>query len=367
MRFNNFLTAAASIAAFAGLISDARATYMTSNGTVQVSSDTHIAPPLPNIQQLSGPTSGGYVYTNQVSGSPFTSGNIRTISVQRVNEAILNQSNIKVGMNASPGTALVAVTALKGTLVGGGTASFSQGTLFLIAVPSATFSATDPDTWAKPADAAILAQYSLVKDSVINGPDQASVPPIIGTTFDPATTTAALMNLSSISVLQGQPVGQFLFTENSLPVQNSPTSGDNFIRDVQNINGLTSIHDGLYVTITQNVQNITGLTDASAGLALGATDLTVLNDYAGAASLGDLGLPGTAFATAYGATNTGPPGNTFFPGGSGATTNKTGDFLATLASNANIVTVPVPEPDSFVLFGLGIAGLAAVRFRNRKK
>ena len=366
MYFKKFLAAAVALAVVAGLTNDARATYMTSNGTVQVSSDTHVNPPINAIQQLSGSTAGGYVYTNQVSGTTFTSGEIRTVSVQRITDAILNQSNIKVGANVNPGMALVAVTALKGTLQGGGVASFSQGTLFLIAVPSATFSATNPDTWAKPADNQIIAQYTMIQDSVINGPDQASSPPIVGTTFDPATTTAALMNTSSISVLGGLPVGQFLFTENSLPVQNSPTSGNNFIRNVQNINGLPSIHDGLFVTITQNIQGIRTLNPGSGVLT--SSDLTVLNAYAGAAGLGNLGGANTAFATGLGTSNTGTPNALFFPGGSlvtGTNRSRTGDFFATLASNANIVTVPVPEPGSMILFGLGLVGLAA--FRARKK
>jgi hypothetical protein len=351
MYFKKFAALAAALVV-ALVSSTAQATFFTSNGVVEMTSTQTPLGPLSTAISLSGPSDGGAIYTNQISGSVSTTGDIHTVSAQIINTA---RTPLQTSLSFAPhgsGNILVAISGVSGHLVADGTVLFDTGKLFLVEVAEATFNPQDPDTWV----GTLVATYSLTTpQDVLPGsavginPSGAIVP-----------QDASVINLSALAAIPGAPQGQFLF------IEDRPT---NFIHDVvppQNgpLAGLPT-NEGLLTQIGQIVNpNSTGQT--LDGVALTNSDLDVLNAVAAAAGLSNTGGAGTAFATGFG--GAGSVSSDFFadPAGLGTHTG-TGDFFAALSSTTYLVVQAVPEPSTFALAGMGLVALCGMAARRRNK
>jgi hypothetical protein len=344
--FRKTLAAAMAAAVCLTLSTDANAGYFTTNGDVELSSTQTAVPPLDDITSLSGPDALGFIYTNQVSGVAGVSGEVRTVSVQAINSAILGQSSIVVPPSGS-GQSLIAVSGISGTLTAPGETTFTSGRLMLYAVPEVTYLAQNPSTFTLPADAVRIAEYTL-------GSPGAVFPGPVGSAIVPQA--AADINVSSIAAFNGLGEGQFVFLEDSLLVQNDSTGGDNFLRDVKGSNGPV-YPDGLFVQIEQSVRTGPSFTGQNG---LDAADLDVLNSIAIAA-----GLPAYGFATGFGSAGAGTATDFFAEPAGFGTPEGSGDFFATLDSTAHIIA-STPEPGSVALFCIGLAAAGFVGRRKRQ-
>lgn len=352
---------------------DAKAVFITSNGSVEMIDPSAAGdPPLVHIKLLDD---AGFVLTNQVSGSvvggvPTVGSEIRSIAIGIVDQ-VLNGAFTDATL--PDGTDLLFVTAIRGEIVAGppGTALFTQGRIFALSKPALGFDNRDPDTW--PTVASAFAEWDLAE--VQEWLDGSPVGSAVG-------YPAEDVNRSGINVItpQTRGQGQFLFVEDSSAAQTAGatpgsapgTGGDNFIRDVVDNSppGLVKTDEGVGVEVSQTIENISA-TDAGTfdEGRVSATDLLVLNAFAAAAFSGvgvdlDLVAPGVqAWATGIG--GAAAPVTHFNPRfTSGVST--TGDFRAILDFNAHIGHYAVPEPSSMILFGLGLGSVGLARIRRRR-
>lgn len=344
---NFFASALCGLLCFA-FASEARAAYITTNGDVALRSgtgaiDDPFVTPLLDIKSISGSLANSKVYTNQFSGTGFVSGGVRTVSIQALASAVDGVSHETL-RDPVTGQTIYAITALAGSIVAPGTASFSAGVIFLVTGAS-TLDERDPASFSL---GNILASYALTApDDVVAGPYGAPI----------SFTPSALVNRSVLTPVPLRSVGQLLFGEE--------LSGSGFISNVEHpLTGapLPPSAEGLFVEVLQREIEFTF--PGSVPNAFDAADLAFLNAVASAAdtALGggfsDLG-GGARFATGLGvgpATHYNPNGGIGVGGG---------DFHARLEATAYIVATP--EPSTMALLGIGMGAMGLVRVRRQRK
>jgi hypothetical protein len=341
------------------MTADAKAVLITSNGDFDLVSDEDGTAPISDIKIISGVGATGRIYTNQTSGAPFSLGaGIRTVSAYLVGGATDGIQHTSVEF--ADGDKLVLLTVIQGSItsVAGGdvTATFTAGRTFAIKIATGAFDSRNPETFD---DGTIVAEFVLKgKEAVVSGdPLGADV------TFADFQTNQSSVN--SLATQQTQ--GVFLFREDSQPGQDP---GDDLLSNVdQSVipPGLIFHSESLISDIDQTLL-FTDLEAYELGAnpgGLGAGDLAVLNAFAAAAGLLDLGGAGTAFATGLGGAAT-TDFNPQFPPPLGD--GPTGDFFATLgADNYVAIQAIVPEPGSMTLLGLGAALCSGFGLRRRRK
>lgn len=341
---------------------DAHAILITSNGDFAVVSDQDGAAPISDIKIIAGQGSTGRIYTNQVSGAPFTVGSeIRTVSAYRIDGATDGIQHS--GVEFADGDKLIIVSAILGTITStsGGlvTADFTIGRAFAIKISAAGFDSRNPDSWDS---GTIVAEFALKpKEAVVSGPLGANV------SFTAAQTNQSAANSAATQQTQGV----FLFREDSPQGQ---TPGNNLLSNVETYGIPAQFIDSesLIADVDQTLL-FTDLEDWDDPTGpLGAADLAALNLFAMLAGFSD--LSGGAMLGHYFASGLGGAAVTDFnpqwPQGDGGP-GPNGDFFATLGID-NYVAIqasPVPEPTSVVLFGIGagLCGLGALRRRRNEK
>lgn len=337
------------------LTGDVKAAYFTTNGDVvlnAVPAGPLPNPPLENVTEFSGSTSVSKVYTNQTSGVPFGSGNVRTVSFQLITGAVdgLPYSSLT---DPATGNPVYAITAVNGSIGPPGVADFSAGELFIVSAAGA-----DPRNPSTFSGASILASYALGPDTtVFAGP--AGAP--IGTVSPPKTNTSGISTIDPL-----RPDGNLLFTEN--------TSGPGFIT---NSDDAYLDEEGLFILFEQRTFEFASGLDPDNGGGAGTIDggdLTQLNFWADLAGLSDLGADdgaaafvdptagANAFATGLGA---GSDAKTFIASGAPGSGTESGDFYALVESTAYIVGT-TPEPGSTALFCIGLAAAGFIGRRRRQ-
>jgi hypothetical protein len=354
---------AVGLAALLSSPTPSRGEIILSNGDLQLFDFNgpalgHPNPPLIDITRLS--LSGGRLFTNQVTGSPFAVGStVRTVGVFTIGSAI-NGTNIPATLPNT--TNLNVIFAVEGTIVTTGTvvtAQFSEGRAMLVSDTtgnSFAFDLNHPETWNF---ANRFAEFTLLPQQFVLDGSTLGITGHGGTTadgsghisFPPSSTDVSGVN----TAVQAASQGVFLFGEASTAAQNAGTgftnpglstfTGDNFLRNVDVAPGTTKLSEAIVA-----VTNQTAL--GTLPVALTANDLTTLDNIATYA----LGAGKTFTAGGY------------TPTGLGA---GTGDFMADLTGDVYIgYYAIIPEPGSFAIWLLGTAGVVGINFvraRARKR
>jgi hypothetical protein len=339
-----------------------QAEIILSNGDVQLfdfngPATGHPNPPLIDITRLS--FSGGRVFTNQVTGSPFALGStVRTIGVMTIGSAI-NGTNIPA--NLPDTTNLNVIFAVEGTIISTGTVvnvKFDVGRALLMSDTtgnSVAFDINHPSTWnfgKQFAEFTLLPQQFVIDGSTlgITGHGGTTADGSGHVSFPPSSTNVSGVN----TAVQAASQGVFLFGEDSTANQNAGNvvnpglgiwTGDNFLRNVDVAAGVAKLLESVVAVTNQTALGTLPVT-------LTSDDLTALDNIAEYA----LGT-GNKF-TAGGYTPTGL--------GAG-----TGDFMADLTGDVYVGYYGIiPEPGSLVMSLLGMGGMMAVgvvrRLRSRK-
>lgn len=341
----------------------ARAEIILSNGDVQLfdfngPAPGHPNPPLIDITRMS--LSGGRLFTNQISGSPFSVGStVRTVGVITIGSAI-NGTNIPANL---PNTSnLNIVFAVEGTIITSGAlvqVKFDIGRALLLSDTTGNAFAFDinkPSTWNFGNQ---FAEFTLLpQDFVIDG-STLGITGHTGTaadgsghiTFPPGSTNVSGVN----TAIQAAAQGVFLLGEDSTALQNSGLGfsnpglgtfyGDQFLRDVDTAPGTVKLLEAVVA-----VTNQTALSTLPITLPIPVADLTALDNIAQyALGAGKLFTEGGYTPTGLGA--------------------GTGDFVADLTGDIYIgYRAIIPEPGSLVmslLTGAGIAFVRGIRFYQK--
>lgn len=352
-----FVLGSLACAAMLCATSNAHAVYITTSGDVEATSLFPAAgPPLTPINKLS--TSGGNVYTNQVSGAPFALGSeIRSISVQTLTTADVGGF---LPVLTPAGDPIIIITAIRGTVTSvvgtTSTATFTEGRSAL-STQIAGFSTLDPTTWN------FAGRFS---EFVLSPPDSV----VTGPTGNSAVTAAIDVNTSTVNsgfVVPTPSQGRVAFLEDSTAGQNAvPMEGDDFLNDLANPTAFP-VYEGLFSVFAQTLEDLSSATVTST---FGGTALADLNDIMGwaigAGIANDLdaaaGDQGAYFATGLG----GAAVTDFTPDFLQAAPN-TGDHRAIVSSDNSLVVQPVPEPSSIALLLVGAGALGLYRRRRATK
>lgn len=367
----NFLSAIGCAAfSLSFMASDAYAVFFTEQVTLQAR-DPDGAPgfpapvdPLHNIRRLD--TSEGNVFTNQVSGAPFSVGSeVRSITASLLGSAVDGASfsplqDNRVGFE---GNVLLAISAIRGEITVGAPiaeASFTEGRTYIVSAPAGTFDPRNPSTWN-------WATGNFVELALA---DPTNVVPGAG---QPIAFSASVINTSSANTsAPNQADGRFLFLEDSTEAQNlDPKGGDNWFTVTTNSTGQGQLAEGFVSQTSQTIEfadiNAVGVATAGgpvlSGPALDAVDLAALN-----AIFNDM-LVKAGLAADYGfATGFGGPASTDWnprwPGPAGD--GPTGDFRGELQTR-NAFGAIIPEPTSLALLGVGVLALGVFGGIRRRR
>lgn len=364
-----------------GVAAPANADFFTSEGDLwMVDPDGPSAgPPIRNIKELIG---GGRAYTNSITATVGPNANtlqlgdvIQTVSIDVIGSAL---NGFEQPVEMPDANSVVIAGVLRGTVVGfGGPLGTTpiidfngSGSRVLVLSGGDAVNPADPSTLPAinilPAagDLNPLAEYVIKpRENVFPGSEGRNI-----------AVPAALVNLSTPDELDATKTeANLLFREDSTAVENAnnipgtndaqaaleglaKTGGDNFLFDVAQPLGVNPIEDeGVLVQPDQVI--------LVQGLQIDAGDLARLNEY-----FNYVFGAGADFASGIGGGGAGldfdPFGGALIP----TFANFNGDFQATFTNNTFIgAQVQVPEPSSFVVFGVGFGLIGGWHLRRKRK
>jgi hypothetical protein len=366
---------------------EARAVYITSNGSIEAEdgfgASAGSGPPLTDIWRVGNV--GGKAYTNfaipNAMGTFGVGAEIRTVSAEIVQTAQDGTTFTPVGIGDFTIVAFSAQRAIVRGFAGSSPVlDVVEGRLFLaMDLSVAGIDVDDPSTWLSSFTGGVFAEYVL-------GPREAIVS---GSTFGIAPASASGLPLAP-SLVNAQtpdavdaPKAQLnlVFLEDSTAAQNAGVvvdsgletydTGDNWLHDVDSA-GLLVLDEGFFVQVATTIQSQT-LAQISADDPTGFSDVdvSVLNLIADASGPGFTDLDGVApgeqafaslYASGLGQTTVYSPG-----GGIGAGFN--GDAVSTFSSDAfPVIQAVLPEPASITLLAFGSLGfIASARGWRRRR